>query len=86
MNQWDQYNPPEMKTFSVAVAVAVLLAVVYLQESSAFPRSEVRTPPVLTSVSFVDQRVWSGGSNMALDVNVHYSRTGGRSGGASDGG
>uniref|UniRef100_H3DDC3 Hepcidin n=1 Tax=Tetraodon nigroviridis TaxID=99883 RepID=H3DDC3_TETNG len=30
-----------MKTFSVAVVVAVLLAFVYLQESSAFPPSKV---------------------------------------------
>ncbi|CAG07920.1 unnamed protein product [Tetraodon nigroviridis] len=30
-----------MKTFSVAVVVAVLLAFVYLQESSAFPPSKL---------------------------------------------
>ncbi|XP_056901069.1 hepcidin-like [Takifugu flavidus] len=41
-----------MKTFSVAVVAAVLLALICLQESSALPLSEVRTPPALISVSF----------------------------------
>jgi len=35
-------NPPKMKTFSVAVAVAVVLTFICIQESSAAPSSEVR--------------------------------------------
>ncbi|TWW79603.1 Hepcidin Precursor [Takifugu flavidus] len=40
-NQLEQFSPPEMKTFSVAVVAAVLLALICLQESSALPLSEV---------------------------------------------
>uniref|UniRef100_A0A674N5U9 Hepcidin n=2 Tax=Takifugu rubripes TaxID=31033 RepID=A0A674N5U9_TAKRU len=40
-NQLEQFSPPEMKTFSVAVVAAVLLALICLQESSALPLSEL---------------------------------------------
>ncbi|XP_061573892.1 uncharacterized protein LOC133440591 [Cololabis saira] len=33
-------KPPEMKTFTVAVAVAVMLTIVYFQEGSALPANE----------------------------------------------
>lgn len=51
-NNLSHSNPPKMKTFSVAVAVAVVLTFICIQESSAVPVTEVRTRLKLIPFAF----------------------------------
>ncbi|NP_001134321.1 hepcidin-1 precursor [Salmo salar] len=63
-----------MKAFSVAVAVVVVLACMFILESTAVPFSEVRTEEVESIDSPVGEHQQPGGTSMNLPMHFRFKR------------